>query len=220
MAAIGQPVPEPTPRRYVFPVQGYTGTVPLHWGTHPGGSDLFAMRGTPVLAIADGVVVYRTEWSGIGGNSLQIQHTNGDGLESYYAHGDEAPRPRMGQAVKAGEQITTVGDSGNAASAGPHLHFGMGVDISDGSGPGGGCGTDFDAVTFLRQLLTGAPQVPLPEPTIPEPWASRIKELEAVVTDKDVRLREAVSQHGYLTGDVSNELQALVNTMKGLRLRS
>lgn len=62
--------------------------------------------------------------------------------------------------------------------------------------------------------------MPLPEPTIPEPWASRIKELEAVVTDKDVRLREAVSQHGYLTGDVSNELQALVNTMKGLRLRS
>jgi murein DD-endopeptidase MepM/ murein hydrolase activator NlpD len=154
-----KPTAPPDLDAYVFPVEGYKGPVNLHWGTFAGGSDIFADRGTPVRAIAPGTVVYRVEWSAIGGNAVQIDHAE-DGLESYYAHGDRAPLVAMGQQVKAGDLLFGVGDSGNAAAAGPHLHFGMGEEILTGSGPSGGCGSDFDAVDFLRRLQAVAPKRP------------------------------------------------------------
>lgn len=144
---------------YVFPVDGYTGAVNLHWGEFAGASDIFAERGTPVRAIHAGTVVYRQEWGSLGGNAVQIDH-DGDRLESYYAHGNEPPRVSMGQRVEAGTLLFGIGDSGNAAAAGPHLHFGMGKTIMTGSGPTGGAGSDFDAVTFLRRLQAAVPKSP------------------------------------------------------------
>lgn len=138
---------------YVFPVRGYTGTVALHWNSHPGGADLFAREGTAVLAMHDGKVLY-AGYDQYGGNNVLIQ--GDDGLKSYYAHLWRAPSVLTGQRVTMGQQIGGVGDTGNATDAGPHLHVGMGQSIINGTGPAGGCGTNFNLTNLLRSLLTPA----------------------------------------------------------------
>jgi murein DD-endopeptidase MepM/ murein hydrolase activator NlpD len=139
--------------KYRFPVVGYTGPINLHWGLADGigGSDIFAARGTDIVAITDGTITYRAAWDRLGGNAVVLTHDH-DGKESYYAHGDQTPLVQHGQHVAAGTKFFGLGDSGNATAAGPHLHFGMGDEINNGGGPQGGLGTDFNAVEFLRGL--------------------------------------------------------------------
>lgn len=95
------------------------------------GVDLDAARGTPVLAAGGGKVV----WVGFGlysgiynpddpyGMAVLIRHDFGyDGRLMYTAYGHlEEASVWLGQHVEAGDQIGTVGDTGNAE--GPHLHF-------------------------------------------------------------------------------------------------
>lgn len=106
-----------------FPVASgyaYKDTFGMPWGagrTHQG-IDIFAPRGTPVRAVADGTVSFRED--PMGGNTLTL--TTEDGMRYYYAHLDDDTRVTMG-AVKAGTTIGGVGDTGNATQAGPHLHF-------------------------------------------------------------------------------------------------
>lgn len=189
----GSPVPLPDLAGYVFPVEGYAGAVNLHWGTFEGATDIFAPRGTPVRAISSGTVVYRQEWGALGGNAIQIDHKD-DGLESYYAHGNEPPRVTMGQKVDAGALLFGLGDSGNAAAAGPHLHFGMGKTIMTGSGPTGGAGSDFDAVGFLRRLQSA---VPKPPPTTEEQLSglrvavAHLADVVAEIESRPTRLAQA-----------------------------
>jgi murein DD-endopeptidase MepM/ murein hydrolase activator NlpD len=84
--------------------------------------DILAPRGTPVLSAADGRVVKLFE-SGAGGHTVYIADAAGRWIY-YYAHLD-AYRPGLaeGQTVRAGDAIATVGASGNANPAAPHLHF-------------------------------------------------------------------------------------------------
>jgi murein DD-endopeptidase MepM/ murein hydrolase activator NlpD len=138
--------------KYVFPVQGYRDAVQLHHGTFPGASDLFASRGTPVLAMHGG----RVDGAGdgqLGGNFVIV--TGDDGLDYYYAHGDRLPAVQKGARISTGTFLFGVGDTGNAVQAGPHLHIGIGHGILDGAGPTGGAGANFDAVALLREVLTG-----------------------------------------------------------------
>jgi len=138
--------------RRVFPVQGYTGAVALHWGQVAGGSDLMAPAGLPVLAMTDGVVL-DAGWGEVGGWNVTYQ--GDDGLTYYCAHLDREPAVSAGQRVVAGTYLAGVGDTGNAAQAGPHLHIGIGPEIVRGTGPYGGTGGDFDAVGLLRAALAG-----------------------------------------------------------------
>lgn len=136
---------------FAFPVVGYTGaSVPLHHGASHGGSDLFAPRGTPVVAFKGGTVVYVGN-DPIGGNNVMIRQD--DGKEAYYAHLDQTPLVRNGQRVQTGQQLGVVGDTGNAKGTGPHLHFGVGNSIITGTGPEGGVGSGYDAVAILNQVL-------------------------------------------------------------------
>lgn len=84
--------------------------------------DIMAAVGTPVLAASAGTVE-KVFLSKDGGNTLYLRST--DGLTIYYyAHLDAyAPGLREGMAVTAGQPIGTVGFSGNANPAAPHLHF-------------------------------------------------------------------------------------------------
>ena len=84
---------------------------------HHAGIDLAAPRGAAIRAIADGRVMYSDPHGGYG-NFVVIEHAYG--LTSHYGHCD-ALKVRVGQKVKAGDIIATVGSSG--ASTGPHLHF-------------------------------------------------------------------------------------------------
>ena len=69
---------------------------------------------------------------------------------------DRQPAVSDGQRVRCGDYLAGVGDTGNAAQAGPHLHIGIGPEIVRGTGPYGGTGGDFDAVGLLRAALAGA----------------------------------------------------------------
>jgi hypothetical protein len=141
-------------RRYVFPVEGYRGDVALHHGSHSGASDLFAPCGTPVLAMYSGSVDL-VGYSRVGGNNVLL--AGDDGLAYYYAHLQEPPALARGTRVAAGQQIGSVGQTGNAWGKGCHLHLGIGREIATGEGATGGAGTDFDAVSLLRRVLAGGP---------------------------------------------------------------
>jgi murein DD-endopeptidase MepM/ murein hydrolase activator NlpD len=85
------------------------------------GIDILAPAGTPVLAAAEGVVIGNRQ-TAIGGVVLWI--LGGGRRLYYYAHMRElAPGMLMGRKVGAGEQLGTVGNTGNAIHTPPHLHF-------------------------------------------------------------------------------------------------
>jgi peptidoglycan LD-endopeptidase LytH len=85
------------------------------------GIDIFAPRGTEVLAVADGVITFIGEQS-LGGRVIWLRAW--DGTAFYYAHLDRwAPGLREGMWVRSGEPIGYVGNTGNAIRTPPHLHF-------------------------------------------------------------------------------------------------
>jgi peptidoglycan LD-endopeptidase LytH len=85
--------------------------------------DIMAPRGTPVVAAAPGTVEKLYFSQGGGGISAYVRSEDGQWIY-YYAHLDAyAPGLAEGQRVARGQAIGTVGSSGNANPAGPHLHF-------------------------------------------------------------------------------------------------
>lgn len=86
------------------------------------GIDIFAPRGTPLLAATDSIV-YRVGWRDRGGKIVTLYDPERD-LLLYYAHLEEQ-LVREGQEVSAGEIIGTVGNTGNAIYTPPHLHIGV-----------------------------------------------------------------------------------------------
>lgn len=85
--------------------------------------DIMAPRGRAVVAAAPGVVEKLFYSKGGGGITAYIRSDDGQWLY-YYAHLDAyAPGLRDGQRLGLGTPIGTVGFSGNANPAGPHLHF-------------------------------------------------------------------------------------------------
>lgn len=86
------------------------------------GVDIFAPRGTPVLAVADGVV-RGVSVSAAGGKVIWLEAEDGE-VAYYYAHLD-AQLVEVGTRVRAGDVIGRVGNTGNARRASPHLHFGV-----------------------------------------------------------------------------------------------
>jgi hypothetical protein len=84
------------------------------------GIDIFAPRGTPVKAVADGVVT-NVGNTNIGGRVVWQYDSERD-VTYYYAHLTEQ-NVRVGQRVRAGEIVGTVGNTGNARTTPPHLHF-------------------------------------------------------------------------------------------------
>jgi hypothetical protein len=81
------------------------------------GVDFASPRGTPVVAVADGVVTFSGRKGGYG-RMVDIRHVNG--LVTRYAHNQDN-LVKEGQMVRQGQKIATVGSSGTAT--GPHVHF-------------------------------------------------------------------------------------------------
>jgi murein DD-endopeptidase MepM/ murein hydrolase activator NlpD len=97
--------------------------------TYHDGVDFNPGNGTPVMSIADGVVVLATENGGGLGVNVEVQHNiGGELITSSYAHMQYGSlQVSEGQRVSAGQQIGLVGTTGQ--STGPHLHLEMfGVD--------------------------------------------------------------------------------------------
>jgi murein DD-endopeptidase MepM/ murein hydrolase activator NlpD len=88
------------------------------WKAHHG-TDFGAKRGTPILAAADGKVIF-SGWKGGYGKVIKLRHK--DGYVTLYAHQSRL-KAKIGKSVKSGQIIGYVGSTGR--STGPHLHFGL-----------------------------------------------------------------------------------------------
>ncbi len=90
---------------------------------HHNGVDFVPGSGTPIYAVADGVVQLHAEDQGGYGNHVILSHdVNGLSFDSVYAHMQYGSSPLVtGEPIKAGDFIGLVGDTGD--SYGAHLHF-------------------------------------------------------------------------------------------------
>ncbi|HUP88598.1 MAG TPA: M23 family metallopeptidase [Longimicrobiales bacterium] len=86
------------------------------------GVDIFATAGTPVVAVADGVIS-NVSTTSLGGNVVW-QEDLSRGVSYYYAH-LKTQNVSRGDRVKAGDIVGTVGNTGNARTTPSHLHFGV-----------------------------------------------------------------------------------------------
>jgi murein DD-endopeptidase MepM/ murein hydrolase activator NlpD len=100
------------------------GARPAECGRGHCGVDLGGVRGSPVLAAADGIAIaVVTEIRPRAGRFVALEHAGG--LRSFYMHLDEVRGDlAAGQAVRAGEPIGTLGRTG-VIKSGPHLHFAL-----------------------------------------------------------------------------------------------
>jgi len=87
-------------------------------GRHHNGIDISARKGTPVVAAADGKVVF-SGWGPTGyGLMLIIKHKKN--LTTVYAHNSHI-HVHKNMSVRQGQRVASLGSTGR--STGPHLHF-------------------------------------------------------------------------------------------------
>lgn len=87
-------------------------------GKHHDGIDIPAPRGTPIIAVDTGVVIYSD--NGISGYGNMIVVAHGDDIFTVYAH-NRKNKVDKGERVEKGQVIAEIGNTGR--STGPHLHF-------------------------------------------------------------------------------------------------
>lgn len=104
------------------------------------GVDIFARRGTPVIATSAGVV-NRVDVTNLGGKVVWLRDPVRQ-ANIYFAHLD-SQHVANGQRVEPGDTLGFVGNTGNARTTPPHLHFGI---YRRGEGP-------VDPAPFLRPPL-------------------------------------------------------------------
>jgi len=97
---------------YGYRIHPITKEKTMHYGI-----DIAAPVGTYVHAIADGEIIM-ARGNGTAGNEIKIKHKNG--IETRYLHMDKKT-VKVGDKVKVGQIIGTVGDTGRVTGA--HLHF-------------------------------------------------------------------------------------------------
>ncbi|HEX6163283.1 MAG TPA: M23 family metallopeptidase [Vicinamibacterales bacterium] len=112
-----------------FPVSGLTATaVQSEFGAERDagrrqheGIDIFAARNTPVFAVVDGIA--RSDTNGLGGNVVWLRDRR-QARSFYYAHLTRAAFEGTAT-VNAGDLVGYIGNTGNARTTAPHLHFGI-----------------------------------------------------------------------------------------------
>ena len=123
--AVGSQQVAAGPSGAVFPIRGEHdyGSDTSRFGNARGrphrGHDVFAACGTPLAAAVGGEVRY-AGYQSAAGNYIVIQGADPD-WDYVYMHLSQPALFRTGQTVQTGEQIGTVGETGNAQ--GCHLHF-------------------------------------------------------------------------------------------------
>ena len=159
------------------------------------GNDLFAVEGTPAIAVVSGTITH-SGYSGISGNRVTI--IDDCGWHYFAAHLETiAPGMTVGASVTAGEQIGTVGDTGNAAGTQAHIHFSIypesyyaGIDPFD-----------------LLQNVDGSActgQSSLPPGEQPDPEFNPC-------TDADIEVDEEDPAFALVTGEVQSQTEPSTN---------
>jgi murein DD-endopeptidase MepM/ murein hydrolase activator NlpD len=109
------------------------------------GVDIFSAFRTPVIAVAEGTVT-RVNQNNLGGNVVWFR-PRGKDYTLYYAHLDEQT-VSPGQEVVIGDTLGLMGNTGNARTTPPHLHFG--IYTSEGA---------VDPLPFIDPLIVPAPKI-------------------------------------------------------------
>ena len=127
--------------QWVLPTSGYHLTARFGmsgglWSSNHTGLDFAASPGTPIVAVANGVI---TKAGSAGAYGNQTIETLADGTEIWYCH-QTSISVSTGETVTSGQQIGTVGSTGN--TTGPHLHLEV--------RPGGGDPVDPDRALTLH----------------------------------------------------------------------
>jgi murein DD-endopeptidase MepM/ murein hydrolase activator NlpD len=120
----------PPDEEILMPVRGVrvrqvadTFGAPRSGGRRHEGQDIFAPRGTPVYSATGGVVL-RMGYGQLGGNFVYVLGPGG--RRYYYAHLEAYARGlEEGQEVTPSTLLGYVGNTGNARTTPPHLHFGV-----------------------------------------------------------------------------------------------
>jgi peptidoglycan LD-endopeptidase LytH len=162
LAARSRVLRKPVSSDLVIPVAGVA-ALALHddWGEPGGGGtrahhaiDIMATRGAPVVSATAGRVEKLFE-SVPGGHTVYIRSPDGRTVY-YYAHLDRyMPGLHEGMAVAQGEQIASVGSSGDADPGAPHLHFEI---KRVAPGEGWWQGTNVDPYPLLVASAKAGPQ--------------------------------------------------------------
>jgi len=115
---------------FIWPVRGQviSSYGPKEGGLYNDGINIAAPRGTPVLAAADGTVVYVGDKLQSYGNLVLIRHTGG--MVTAYAHLNSV-NVRQGAMVRRGQAIGAVGSTGTVANAQLHFEVRKGKDTLD-----------------------------------------------------------------------------------------
>ena len=120
---------QPPPRALPVPVAGVAPASlrdsfgdPRSGGRRHEGIDIFAPKRTAVVSATEGYVA-RMANGGLGGITVTV--IGPAGWRHYYAHLDSWGPVREGQWVTPGTLLGYVGNTGNAASTPPHLHYGI-----------------------------------------------------------------------------------------------
>jgi murein DD-endopeptidase MepM/ murein hydrolase activator NlpD len=87
------------------------------WSSNHTGLDFATASGTPIVAVANGTITKTGEAGAYGNQTIE---TLEDGTEIWYCH-QTTIGVQPGQVVTGGQQIGTVGSTGN--TTGPHLHL-------------------------------------------------------------------------------------------------
>jgi murein DD-endopeptidase MepM/ murein hydrolase activator NlpD len=170
-----------------FPVDGRdTGAIQSFFGADRDaarrshhGVDIFAPRGTPVLASADGRVT-RANVTNLGGKVVWLRDSR-KGRNLYYAHLD-SQAVSAGMNVQVGDTLGFVGNTGNARTTPPHLHYGI---YYRGDGP-------VDPLPFLQRPRRTLPAMEADLDRLGR-WARVVNEglrLRAVPESRGAVLRE------------------------------
>jgi murein DD-endopeptidase MepM/ murein hydrolase activator NlpD len=98
--------------KFGYRVHPITGRRAMHTGI-----DIAAAKGSDIVSMADGVVIFSGRKGGYG-NIVEVRHANG--LETRYAH-NSRNLVKEGDVVTKGQVIAKLGSTGR--STGPHVHF-------------------------------------------------------------------------------------------------
>jgi murein DD-endopeptidase MepM/ murein hydrolase activator NlpD len=142
----------PVPSKAKPKVQSFWGAGRDNGARRHEGIDIFAPFRTPVVAAENGTVT-RVEETNIGGKVLWLRPEDRS-FTLYYAHLD-SQIATAGQRVRIGDTVGLMGNTGNAKTTSPHLHFGIYA-----------VGGAVDPFPFVNPVSDEPPEIKVPLSTI------------------------------------------------------
>ncbi len=165
-------------RNIIFPVAGGGSFSNDYYGSRANGihgaTDIFANKGTPLVAAVDGTITFAPVPQPSYGYMVTIRDSDGYKYNYIHINNDNpgtddgyggpmnayAPDIKVGNPVVRGQQIGWLGDSGNAENTAPHLHF----EIIE---PNGNIANPYDSLLAAPRIPGPVPYPPLPGEILP-----------------------------------------------------